>query len=114
MSIKAGDLRHVVTLQRPANRTNEKGRRITGWEDVARVKAGKADVSGREFFQAQAFHAEDVVTFTLRWREDVTAEWRLIHHGTPYNILEVNHLGYMRDFIRLKCRKVEGQNSVTL
>ena len=111
MSIKAGDLRHVVTLQRPISRTNEKGKRIPDWEDAATVKAGKADVSGREFYAAQAHHAEDVVTFTIRWRDDVKAEWRLVHGAEAYNILEVNHLGYMRDYMRLKCRRVEGQNS---
>ena len=109
MSIKAGDLRTFVTLQKPGTVVNEKGRRITDWQNVKRVRAGKADVSGREFYQAQAFHAEDVVTFTIRWREDVTAEWRLIHRGTAYNILEVNHLGEMQDYMRLKCRVVTGE-----
>ena len=109
MSIKAGDLRQLVTLQRPATCVNEKGRRIAGWEDVATVHAAKADVSGREFYAAQAYHAEDVVIWTLRWREDVTTEWRLAHHGAQYNILEVNHLGYMRDYIRLKTRRVDGE-----
>ena len=109
MSIKAGDLRHVVVLQKPSNRVNEKGRRITGWVDVATVHAGRADVSGREFYVAQAYHAEDVVTFTLRYRSDVTTQWRLKHHGAAYNILEVNHLGYMRDYMRLKCRLVTGE-----
>lgn len=109
MSIKAGDLRQLVTLQRPVTGVNEKGRRITGWEDVATVHAGKADVGGREFYVAQAYHAEDVVTWTLRWREDVTCEWRLVHHGAQYNILEVNHLGHMRDYIRLKTRLVTGE-----
>ena len=37
------------------------------------------------------------------------ADWRLIHRGTAYNILEVNHLGDMRDFMRLKCRVVTGE-----
>ena len=109
MSIKAGDLRQLVTLQKPVSRVNEKGRRITSWEDVATVHAGKADVSGREFYVAQAYHAEDVVTWTLRWREDITTEWRLVHHGAQYNILEVNHLGYMRDYIRIKTRLVTGE-----
>ena len=109
MSIKAGDLRQLVTLQKPVSAVNEKGRRITGWEDVATVHAAKADVSGREFYVAQAYHAEDVVTWTLRWREDITTEWRLVHHGAQYNILEVNHLGYMRDYIRLKTRLVTGE-----
>ena len=73
MSIKAGDLKHPVTLQRPVTTTNEKGKRITTWEDVVTVYAGKSDVSGREFYTAQAYHAEDVVTFTIRWRDDVAA-----------------------------------------
>lgn len=110
MSIKAGDLRHVVTLQRPMTTVNDKGRRLTGWQDAATVHAGKSDVSGREFYAAQAFHAEDIVTFTIRWRDDVQAKWRLVHRGTPYDILEVNHLGYMRDYMRLKCRVVEGES----
>lgn len=111
MSIKAGDLRQTITLRKPDTHTNAKGRIITGWMDVARVKAGKADVSGREFYQAQAFHAEDVVTFTIRWRDDVEAAWRVVHRGKEYNILEVNHLGEMRDFMRLKCRVVVGEAS---
>lgn len=107
--IKAGDLKHPVTLQRPAVSTNEKGKRLTTWEDVAQVYAGKADVSGREFYEALAYHAEDTVTFTIRWRDDVQATWRLVHAGTAYNILAVNHLGYMRDFMRLKCKAVTGE-----
>ena len=109
MAIKAGDLRHPIDLLKPVSGSDS--RRTTSWVNQATVYAGKSDVSGREFYQAQSFHAEDVVTFTLRWREDVTAEWRLIHRGTAYNILEVNHLGEMRDFMRLKCRVVTGEAS---
>ena len=109
MSIKAGDLKHPVILQRPVTAINEKGRPITAWADVVTVYADKTDVSGREFYAAQAYHAEDVVTFTIRWRTDVNPTWRLKHHGTAYNILEVNHLGYMGDFMRLKCRIVQGE-----
>ena len=109
MAIKAGDLRHPVTLQRPTYTTNDKGRRIQQWQDVATVMSSIAEVSGREFYQAQAYHAEDTVTFTVRDRQDVTAQWRLVRHGTPYDILEVNHLGHMGDFMRLKCRLVQGE-----
>lgn len=108
MSIKAGDLRHEIVLMRPRRERNERGRSEVTWEDVVTVHAGKADVSGREFWQAQAYHAENVVTFTTRWREDVTTAWRVRFRGTEYNILEVNHLGEMRDFMRLKCQDVQG------
>ena len=111
MSIKAGDLKHPIQLQKPVTTRNEKGRAITVWEDVVTVYAGKADVSGREFYVAQAYHAEDVVTFTIRWRDDIEPTWRVKHHGAAFNILEINHLGYMRDFIRLKCRAVQGEGA---
>ena len=109
--IKAGDLRQRVTLLRPETAVNERGRRETTWTEAATVYAAKQDVSGREFYQAHAYNAEDIVTFTIRWRTDVNDRWRLRHHGTDYGILEVNHLGYMTDYLRLKCRAVTGGGS---
>ena len=109
--IKAGDLRTEITLMRPDSRTSgadtEKKRGVT-YTDVVTVRAGRSAVSGREFFAAHAAKAEDVVTFTIRWRDDVTDKWRARHHGITYNILEVNPLGDMRDYMRLKCRNVAG------
>ena len=106
--IKAGDLRQVVTLVRPDTTVGEHNRRTTKWTDVATVPAAKSDVSGREFFQAQAYNAEDVITFTIRWRSDVTSSWRVRHGTVAYDIIEVNHLGYMRDYMQLKCRETKG------
>ncbi len=111
MSIKAGDLRTQVTLMRPDGREsgrNTAQQRGVTYTEAATVAAAKSDVSGREFFEAHAAHAEDVVTFTIRWREDVDATWRLRHHRTTYDILEVNGLGYMLDYMRIKCRAVTG------
>ena len=107
-TIKAGDLRQVVTLLRPDTTVGEHNRRTTVWTPAATVPAAKSDVSGREFFQAHAVNAEDIVTFTVRWRDDVSTAWRVEHGTETYGILEVNHLGYMRDYLRLKCRSVKG------
>ena len=107
--IKPGDLRQRVTLIRPDTTLGEHNRRTTVWTEAATdVPAAKADVSGREFYQAHAVNAEDVVTFTIRWRDDIDETWRVRHGSTTYNVLEVNHLGYMRDYMRLKCRDVRG------
>lgn len=106
--IKAGDLRHPITLVRPVTTVDEHKRRTTEWEDVTTVYAAKKDVSGREFYAAHAVQAEDIETFTIRWRDDIDTTWRVRQRETVYNILEVNHLGYMRDYIQLKCRNVHG------
>ena len=106
-SYKAGDLRHLITLLEPVASMVNNRRKVT-WKEHRNVHAGKRDVSGREFFQAQAYSAEDVITFTIRWRSDVTSSWRVQHGTTVYEIAEVNHLGYMRDYIQLKCREMKG------
>ena len=120
MAIKAGDLKHPVDLLKPVTTTGEHNRRNTTFVKQATVYAAKSDVSGREFFQAHAVNAEDIVTFTIRWRDDIDTTWRVKHHSNTYGILEVNltaknsiesgrrHLGYMRDYLRLKCRNVKG------
>lgn len=58
--MKAGDLRHRITLQRAETHTDERGRRITAWRDVATVMAAMADVSQKNLYVAQAYHAEDI------------------------------------------------------
>ena len=107
-TIKAGDLRHPIKLKKPVTTVGEHNRRSTTFTDAGTVYAAKSDVSGREFFAAHAVNAEDIVTFTIRWREDIDTTWRVEHGTDTYGILEVNHLGYMRDYLRLKCRCVKG------
>ena len=106
--IKAGDLRHPVKLLKPVTAIGEHNRRTTTWTEAATVYAAKSDVSGREFFQAHAVNAEDIVTFTIRWRDDIDTTWRVQHGTNVYGVLEANHLSYMRDYMRLKCRMVQG------
>lgn len=106
--MKAGDLRHLVTIQRPVYQTDAKGNRRRTWADVATCWASMADVSGRDFYAAQAYHAQDIVTFGIRWREDVTTDCRILHRGQPYEIQQVNHLGYRRDFMHIKARMLRG------
>ena len=106
-TLKAGDLKHPVTLMEPQT-VMEGGRRQVTWIEHP-MMAKMQDVSQKQFFEASGFHAEDILTFTVRYREDVTASWRLRHHGVMYDIVgPPNRLGYMRDFMQLRCRTVTG------
>lgn len=105
--MKAGDLRIRVTLMKPTGERDTGLRRGVTFEEVCSVPAAKRDVSGREFFEAHSAHAEDVVTWTIRYRTDIDTTWRVRHRGTEYDILEVNHLGYMQDYLQLKSRAVK-------
>lgn len=109
--MKAGDLKHPIQLQKPCTQKTDTGRRVTSWQDVCTVMASKADVSGRDFYQAQAYNAQDTVTFGIRWRDDIRKTWRVVSGGIAYQIEEINHLGYKRDFLHLKCKATQGEGA---
>ena len=107
--MKAGDLKHRITLERPITTTDSRGNRRTVWEAIATCWASMADVSGRDFYAAQAYQAQDTVTFGIRWRDNLDKECRVVHGGQHYQIEQINHLGYKRDFIHLKTRLITGE-----
>jgi SPP1 family predicted phage head-tail adaptor len=100
--MKAGDLKHRVSLERATHTTDDRGNRRTTWLPITTCWASMADVSGRDFFAAQAYQAQDIITFGIRWRDDLDKECRIIHAGQAYQIEQINHLGYKRDFMHLK------------
>ena len=107
--MKAGDLKHAITFQRPKYATDARGNRRMAWENVVTCRASMADVSGRDFYAAQAYQAQDVVTFGVRWRDSIDKECRIVHAGQVYQIEQINHLGYKRDFMHIKARMVKGE-----
>lgn len=103
----AGMLRERITLLRPRDAGNDtQGRRQITWETVATVHAKVADVSGRDFYQAAAYQMEDVVTFSIRHRADIAPAMEIAYGTARYKILQINHLGYKRDFLQIKARQI--------
>lgn len=109
--MKAGDLRQSISFARMVAATDSKGNRRTVPQTFATCMAMVTDVSGRDFYAAQANQAQDIVTFGIRWREDVDTEHRLIFGGQTYKIEEINHLGYRRDFMQIKARLTRGEGA---
>lgn len=109
--MKAGDLKHPITLERPEVTIDAKGNRRTTWTPAATCRASMADVSGRDFYAAQAHQTQDIVTFGIRWQEAIDKTWRIVHRGAIYQIEQINHLGYKRDFMHIKARMVRGEEA---
>ena len=112
--MNVGRFKHLITIQRPdydRETVDSYGRRITPWVDVAQVHAQAADVSGREFYEAAAHQLQNTVTFTMRWVPGVTANMRIVFDGVAYDIDQVNHLGYRRDFLRIKAHATASEGA---
>lgn len=94
MSLKAGRLRHRVTIQEPSYiQDPDTGAMTPGWVDVwVNVPAAIEPLSVREFLSAQSFQSKVSARITLRHREGLTADMRIVHREKIYN-----PAGYLAD-----------------
>ena len=83
---KAEELKQRVTLQRPTE-TNTKGEISVTWTDVAKVWARVKPLAGREYDYAAQVRAEIPHRVWIRYRSDVSANWRLRYNGRSLYLL---------------------------
>lgn len=111
--MNVGSFRHDVAVMEPvAEAVDEYGRRTVSYERRCMVKAAVSDVSGRKFYEAAAHQLQNTVTFTTRWIFGISPAWKLVFQGITYQIDQINHLRYKRDFIRIKAHAVEPEGAV--
>lgn len=104
--MRSGDLRYTLLFLQPVRTLDRYGRTVTDWQELCTVKGAAHDVSGREFYEAAAHQLENVITFDIRWRPDVTTACRIRFRGIDHEILQINHLGYQGDYLRIRARSV--------
>lgn len=86
--MKAGNLRHRVTIQRSTDALDATTQEITQtWTTLATVWAEVLDMSGSERFRAAQVQPGATVTVRIRYRDDVTSKMR-IRHGSRYLNIE--------------------------
>lgn len=88
--MKAGRLRHRITVERPvyvqSSNTGSVSKR--GWETVKEdIPAEVKYLSGRELIAAQATHSKVTARITIRNRpEAITADMRILFKNKIFNI----------------------------
>jgi len=87
--MRAGELRHQVSVQIKPTGKDEHGNVRTDWTEVAKVWTKKEDLSGRELFAAQAAQSEVTTRFRLRYRKDIVPHMRLVLGSTVYKVESV-------------------------
>ncbi|SAK63573.1 phage head-tail adaptor [Caballeronia pedi] len=90
--LAGGPLRHRVRLEEPVVQVDSLSGEpvITEWLDRGTVWASVESLSGREWLLSAEFRAGTTTRVRVRWRDDVTEQWRVIHArkagDTIYNI----------------------------
>jgi len=103
--MRAGRLRHRVTLQSKTETRDSYGGAVITWSDVATVYAAIEPLSGREWFAQQQVQSEVSVRIVVRYRAGITAANRIAHGATYYDILSVINHDEKDHMITLMCRQ---------
>lgn len=104
--MRAGQLRHQITIQRPVETRDAVGAVVTEWQPSPPVWAEVGDISGREYFAAQAVNAETTTRIRIRHRAGIVPKMRVLHPltGTVYDIQAVLDPTGRRQELHLMCR----------
>ena len=100
----AGQLDHLVIIEQLTETISATGGHTETWAEFAKAWAGKRDLRGREFFQAQAVQSEIGTAFRIRWCSAITTKMRVNDDGDLYGIEAIVEVG-RREWIDLMCKR---------
>ena len=104
--MKAGQLDQRVTVERFSRTEDELGQPIEAWAPLFTCWAEVSPLVGREFIAAQAAQSEVTARIRMRFRPWMTAEDRVIHNGTTYNIVSLIDVRSDHRELVLMCKAV--------
>ena len=88
--MRAGRLKHLITIQRETVTQDATGNVITAWADLAKdIRAYVEPQQGSEFFAGKERHADVTVKIVMRFLAGITTKDRIIFDGLTYDILSV-------------------------
>lgn len=88
--MRAGKLRHFVTLESLNVEQDTDGAQIETWiSEFDNVPASIEPLSGRELLAASAVNSKAATRIVIRYLPGVMPTWRVLHRSTVYNIESV-------------------------
>lgn len=101
--MRAGRLRHTVTLQSKSVSRDAVGGESITWSTFATVPAEVQPLSGREYVAMRQAQADVSVRVRLRYLSGVNPAMRVQHGSAVYNVLEVIDVGARNRELELLC-----------
>lgn len=111
-SIKVGDLRFPIEIQRFKHNIDEYGFNQPIWTTIATPRA-KIEFDDRQIRQVLRDDGVDATTstiFTIRYISNITTKDRIIFENEEYEIYAKQDLGARKRFLMIWGRKIEPTN----
>ena len=108
MSIRAGDLNNRIIIQENKLIEDE----VTGietkkWITVCTPFAKVLDIGGAEFFSSANENTKIRTKFTIRYRDNIDEDMRILFINKCYNIVFVDNFDYNKQWLNLICELVK-------
>lgn len=111
MAINAGKLRHRVRIEQlTVTQDQNTGLISEDWSELATVWAHIAPLSAREFIAAQSVQSKISARITMRYRDDIGPDMRLVHLKNdneiiynPHGMLEDDDSGL--EYVTIPCSR---------
>lgn len=85
--MRAGDLRHAITIEAATATQNSFGEPVQSWEPFAQAWASREELSGRESFVADQKKHDVLTRFVTRFLPGITPQMRLRSGEDLYEIV---------------------------
>ena len=108
--VRAEQLRHKITIQRPDAAADSYGQTGEAWIDtVTGIRAFIDPTGGSEFYAAQKVHSEATANIWFRHSSapDARPSMRVIFGTRTFNVLNVMNIQERNRWIRLICKEVD-------
>ncbi len=102
--MRAGKLRHKVSIERATITQDDYGGIVRTWGTVATVPASVEPINGREYFTAYTTLSEVTTRIRIRYLDGLTVTDRITHRGTVYNIVSVINSDMRNEELVLMCK----------
>lgn len=105
--MKAGQLRHRITIERKTITQDNTGAMTETWSEFATVWAQVSPLSAREAMQAAALNSTQTARMIIRWRDDLDATMRIKYRGEIYEIEGlIEDMNSGREYLTIPVHKV--------
>jgi len=104
--VRAGDLRHRITIQQEQETLDQYNTPTTAWQDVATVWAAIEPLRGREYLEAKNTTPELTVRIRIRYLPGVMSAMRVLYGSRIFNIKSVIDLDERHKETHLMCSEV--------
>lgn len=107
MAVRAGRLRHRVTLQKPASPTD--GEPDKTFTDFSTVAAEVRATGGNERLRGRQVDATVSSMITVRWSrrlaDNLAADWKVTHDGRTLSVVACYDPSGRREMFEMQCRE---------